>query len=122
MKLEIISNKTLIEVVKQLESMRSTYRRFHQYEIPVGNPIETDIKKILRVVKKVNFDMDKINLGTLAKLSGECIKGTGNDSLAYKNVPIGKSKKGSSVNEGMVFGGDTRSRSARKYNKMETKI
>ena len=84
-----VNTTTLIEVVKQLESMRSTYGRLHQYEIPVGNPIETDIKKILRVVKKVNFDMDKINLGTLAKLSGECIKGTGNDSLKKRISPNG---------------------------------
>ena len=106
-------NKTLIGVVKQLESMRSTYRSLHKYEMPVGNPIEIRIKKIL------------VNLGTLAKLSVKCIKGTGNDSdEAYKNIPIGQSleKQGSSVNEGMVFGGNTRSRYARKYNKEETKI
>ena len=104
-------NKTLIGVVKQLESMRSTYRKFHQHEMPVGNPIGTNLNIII------------INLSALAKLSGIGIKETGNDSdEAYKNIPIGKSKKGSSVNEGMLFGGDTRSRSARKYNKMETKI
>ena len=116
-------NKTLIEVAKQLESMRSTYRSLHKYEMPVGNPIETDIKKILRVVKKVNLGKQKINLGTLAKLSGKCIKGTGNDSdEAYKNIPIGKSKKqGSSVNR-EVFGGNARSRCARMDNKMEIKI
>ena len=116
-------NKTLIEVAKQLESMRSTYRSLHKYEMPVGNPIETDIKKILRVVKKVNLGKQKINLGTLAKLSGECIKGTGNDSdEVYKNIPVGKSKKqGSSVNR-EVFGGNTRSRCARMDNKMEIKI
>ena len=106
-------NKTLIGVVKQLESMRSTYRSLHKYEMPVGNPIETDIKKILRVVKKVNLGKQKINLGALAKLSGIGIKETGNDSdEAYKNIPIGKSKKqGSSVNE-EVFSGNTRSRCA----------
>ena len=116
------NTKTLIEVVKQLESMRSTYRSLHKYEMPVGNPIDTDIKKILRVVKKVNLGKQKINLGTLAKLSGECIKGTGNDSdEVYKNIPVGKSKKqGSSVNR-EVFGGNARSRCARKYNKMEIK-
>ena len=80
---------------------------------------KTGTDRIYEVSKKINFDMDKINLGTLAKLSGECIKGTGNDSLAYKNVPIGKSKKqGSSVNR-EVFGGNTRSRCARMDNKME---
>ena len=103
-----VNTKTLIEVVKQLESMRSTYRSLHKYEMPVGNPIEMGIKKIL------------VNLGTLAKLSGECIKGAGNDSdEAYKSIPIGKSKKqGSSVNR-EVFGGNTRSRCARMDNKME---
>ena len=35
-----VNTKTLIEVAKQLESMRNTYRRFHKYEIPVGNPID----------------------------------------------------------------------------------
>ena len=116
-------NTVLIEVANRLESMRNTYRSLHKYEMPVGNPIETDIKKIYRVVKKVNFVMDKINLGTLAKLSGECIKGTGNDSdEAYKNIPIGQSleKQGSSVNR-EVFGGNTRSRCARMDNKMENK-
>ena len=39
-------NKTLIGVVKQLESMRSTYRSLHKYEMPVGNPIDTNIKNI----------------------------------------------------------------------------
>tara|TARA_Y100000310_G_scaffold56461_1_gene51855 strand:- start:93 stop:458 length:366 start_codon:yes stop_codon:yes gene_type:complete len=113
-------NKTLIGVVKQLESMRKTYRRLHQYEIPVGNPIETDIKKILEVVKKINLGKQKINLSKLAKLSEECIKGTGNDSdEVYRNIPIDKSKKqGSSVNR-EVFGGNTRSRCARINNKME---
>jgi hypothetical protein len=103
-------NKTLIGVVKQLESMRSTYRSLHKYEMPVGNPIETDIKKILRVVKKVNLGKQKINLGTLANLSEKCIREIGRDNsiIAYKNIPVGKSKKGSSVNEGEVFGGDTR--------------
>ena len=116
-------NKTLIEVAKQLESMRSTYRSLHKYEMPVGNPIETDIKKILRVVKKVNLGKQKINLGTLAKLSGMGIKEKGkiDSDEAYKNIPIGKSKKqGSSVNR-EVFGGNARSRCARKYNKMEIK-
>ena len=103
-----VNTKTLIEVEKQLESMRSTYRRLHQYEIPVGNPIEKNIKNISC---------------QLEKLSGICLKGAGKDSdEAYKNIPIGKSKKqGSSVN-GWNFGGDTRSRYARKYNKEETKI
>ena len=57
--------------------------------------------------------MDKINLGTLAKLSGIGIKEIGNDSdEVYKNIPVGKSKKqGSSVNR-EVFGGNTRSRCA----------
>ena len=52
-------NKTLIGVVKQLESMRSTYRSLHRYEMPVGNPIEKNIKNISC---------------QLAKLSGEGIK------------------------------------------------
>ena len=55
-------NKTLIGVVKQLESMRSTYRSLHKYEMPVGNPIEMGIKKII------------INLGALANLSEKCIR------------------------------------------------
>ena len=111
-------NKTLIGVVKQLESMRSTYRSLHKYEMPVGNPIETDIKKILRVVKKVNLGKQKINLGALANLSEKCIREIGRDNsiIAYKNIPVGKSKKGSSVNEGEVFGGDTRSRFKRMDN------
>ena len=49
-----VNTKTLIEVVKQLESMRSTYRRFHQYEIPVGNPIEKNIKNISCQLAKFN--------------------------------------------------------------------
>ena len=54
-----VNKKVLIGVAKRLESMRSTYRRFHQHEIPVGNPIEKNIK----------------NIGCqLAKLSGEGIK------------------------------------------------
>ena len=61
-------NKVLIGVVKQLKSMRNTYRRFHKYEIPVGNPIETELKKI------------SVNLGALAKLSGNSIKDSRYDS------------------------------------------
>ena len=99
-------NKTLIGVVKQLESMRSTYRSLHKYEIPVGNPIEKNIKNISC---------------RLAKLSGKGINETSNDSdEAYKSIPIGKSKNRSSVNR-EVFGGNARSRCARKYNKMEIK-
>ena len=103
-----VNTKTLIEVVKQLKSMRSTYRSLHRYEIPVGNPIEKNIKNISC---------------QLEKLSGICLKGAGKDSdEAYENIPIGKSKKqGSSVNEGEVFGGNTRSRCARMDNKMEIK-
>ena len=106
-------NKTLIGVVKQLESMRSTYRSLHKYEIPVGNPIEKELEGVTKHLAKINFSK-------LAKLSGEGIKETGNDSdEAYKNIPIGKSKKqGSSVNR-EVFGGNTRSRCARMDNKME---
>ena len=102
-----VNNKVLIEVAKQLESMRSTYRSLHRYEIPVGNPIEKNIKNISC---------------QLAKLSEEGIKTKGNDSIiAYKNIPIGKSKKqGSSVNR-EVFGGNARSRCARMDNKMEIK-
>ena len=72
-------NKTLIGVVKQLESMRSTYRRLHQYEIPVGNPIEKNIKNISC---------------QLAKLSESFIKKKLNDSIiAYKKIPIGSNQK-----------------------------
>ena len=110
-------NKTLIEVARQLESMRSTYRSLHKYEMPVGNPIDTNIKKLLRVVKKINLGKQKINLGTLANLSEKCIREKVKGSIeAYKNIPVGKSKKGSSVNEGEVFGGDTRSRFERMDN------
>ena len=103
-----VNNKVLIEVAKQLESMRSTYRSLHKYEMPVGNPIEKNIKNISC---------------QLEKLSGICLKGAGKDSdEAYKNIPIGKSKKqGSSVNR-EVFGGNARSRCARMDNKMEIKI
>ena len=73
MKLEIISNKTLIEVVKQLESMRSTYRKSHQHEIPVGNPIEKSIKNIC---------------SQLEKFTGICLKGR-NDSLDVRISPQG---------------------------------
>ncbi len=119
MKLETITNKILIGVERRLESMRNTYRKFHQYEIPVGNPIEKDIEKMLKVLHKFSTTK-KINLSALAKVSGIVINKTGNDSdEAYKNIPIGKSKKqGSSVN-GEVFGGNTRSRCARMDNKME---
>ena len=102
-----VNTKTLIEVAKQLESMRNTYRRFHTYEIPVGNPIDEELKII------------SVNLGTLAKVSEIVIKSTSNDSdEAYKSIPIGKSKNRSSVNR-EVFGGNTRSRCARMDNKME---
>ena len=104
-----INTKTLIEVVKQLESMRSTYRSLHKYEMPVGNPIEKNIKNI-------SYQLEK--------LSGICLKGAGKDSdEAYKNIPIGQSleKQGSSVNR-EVFGGNARSRCARMDNKMEIKI
>jgi len=97
-------NKTLIGVVKQLESMRNTYRKFHRHEMPVGNPIGTNLNIII------------INLSELAKLSEKCIREKGNGSIiAYKNIPVGKSKKGSSVNE-EVFGGDTRNRYVRMDN------
>ena len=120
MKLETITNKILIGVERRLESMRNTYRKFHQYEIPVGNPIEKDIEKMLKVLHKFSTTK-KVNLGTLAKVSEIVIKGTSNDSdEAYKSIPIGKSKNRSSVNR-EVFGGNTRSRCARKYNKMEIK-
>lgn len=114
-----VNKKVLIGVAKRLESMRNTYRRFHQYEIPVGNPIETDIKKLLKVLHRFSTTK-KINLSALAKVSEIVINKTGNDSdEAYKNIPIGKSKKqGSSVN-GEVFGGNTRSRCAGMDNKME---
>ncbi len=110
MKLETITNKILIGVERRLESMRNTYRKFHQYEIPVGNPIEKDIEKMLKVLHRFSTTK-KINLSALAKVSGIVINKTGNDSdEAYKNIPIGKSKKqGSSVNE-EIFGGNTRSR------------
>ena len=119
MKLETITNKILIGVERRLESMRNTYRKFHQYEIPVGNPIEKDIEKMLKVLHKFSTTK-KVNLGTLAKVSEIAIKSTGNDSdEAYKNIPIGKSKKqGSSVNK-EIFGDNTRSRCARMDNKME---
>ncbi len=120
MKLETITNKILIGVERRLESMRNTYRKFHQYEIPVGNPIEKDIEKMLKVLHKFST-IKKINLSALAKVSGIGIKESGkNDSdEAYKNIPIGKSKKqGSSVNE-EVFGDNTKSRCARMDNKME---
>ena len=122
MKLEIMFNRVLIGVAKRLESMRNTYRKFHQYEIPVGNPIEKEIEKMLKVLHRFSTTK-KINLSALAKLSGIGIKESGkNDSdEAYKNIPIGKSKKqGSSVNR-EVFGGNTRSRCARMDNKMENK-
>ena len=116
-----VNKKVLIGVAKRLESMRKTYRRLHQYEIPVGNPIEKDFEKLLKVLHRFST-IKKLNLGALAKLSGIGINESGNDSdEAYKNIPIGKSKKqGSSVNR-EVFGGNTRSRCARKYNKMEIK-
>jgi len=104
MKLETISNKTLMRVVKQLESLRNTYRNSHQYEIPVGNPIEKDIEKILKVLNSLStgtFEQWKrINSGALAKLSELDIKETyENDSITYKFIPIGKSEKGSLVNK-----------------------
>ncbi|ANS05480.1 hypothetical protein [uncultured phage_Deep1-GF2-KM23-C739] len=68
-----IKTKTLIEVVKQLESMRNTYRRFHKYEIPVGNPIEKNIKNIC---------------SQLEKFTGICSKGR-NDSLEVRISPKG---------------------------------
>ena len=113
-----VNKKVLIGVAKRLESMRNTYRKFHQYEIPVGNPIEKDIDKMLKVLHKFSTTK-KVNLGTLAKVSEIVIKSTSNDSdEAYKSIPIGKSKNRSSVNR-EVFGGNTRSRCARMDNKME---
>ena len=105
-------NKTLIGVVKQLESMRNTYRSLHKYEIPVGNPIEKELERVTKHLAKINFSK-------LVKLSGKGINETSNDSdEAYKNIPIGQSKNRSSVNR-EVFGGNTRSRCARMDNKME---
>jgi len=54
MKLEVVTNKFLIKVVRQLKSMRSTYSRYHQHEIPVGNPIEKNIKNICCQLAKFN--------------------------------------------------------------------
>ena len=65
-------NKTLIGVVKQLESMRSTYRSLHKYEMPVGNPIEKNIKNISC---------------QLAKLSGIGIKEKGKILFYYTINP-----------------------------------
>ena len=80
-----VNTKTLIEVAKQLESMRNTYRRFHKYEIPVGNPIDEELKKI------------SVNLGALAKLSGNSIKDNRYDSSReagnkYKSSKIERAK------------------------------
>ena len=71
MKLEMVTNKVLIEVEKeskvlievekQLESMRSTYRRLHRYEKPVGNPIEKNIKNICSQLAKFNKICSKRN-------------------------------------------------------------
>ena len=54
MKLEVVTNKFLIKVVRQLKSMRSTYSGYHQHEIPVGNPIEKNIKNICCQLAKFN--------------------------------------------------------------------
>ena len=80
-----VNTKTLIEVAKQLESMRNTYRRFHKYEIPVGNPIDEELKII------------SVNLGTLVKLSGNSIKDNRYDSSReagnkYKSSKIERAK------------------------------
>jgi|GEM_PF-5471290 len=81
MKLEIVINKFLIEVVKQLDSMRSTYRRSHQYEIPVGNPIEKNIKKISNQLEKFNRNvlngktkdsLDEVKNKRISPLIGRC--------------------------------------------------
>ena len=68
-----VNTKTLIEVAKQLESMRSTYRSLHRYEIPVGNPIEKNIKNIC---------------SQLEKFTGICFKRR-NDSLEVRISPKG---------------------------------
>jgi len=63
-----VNKKVLIGVAKRLESMRNTYRRFHQYEIPVGNPIEKDIKKLLKVLHRFSTAKN-INLSNLENVS-----------------------------------------------------
>ena len=46
MRIEKITNKVLIGVEKQLETLGVKYKELHKNEIPVFNPIESRLKNL----------------------------------------------------------------------------
>ncbi len=80
MKLEIVINKFLIEVVKQLESLRINYKKFHKYEIPIFNPIENGLRDVSKqLISAISNDTSTVC--KLEKFNRNVLNGKTKDSL-----------------------------------------
>mgnify|MGYP001211006834 CR=1 FL=1 len=95
MKLEIVINKFLIEVVKQLESLRINYKKFHKYEIPIFNPIENGLRDVSKqLISAISNDTSTVC--KLEKLPVICLKGSYDSSreagTKYKSSTIERAK------------------------------